>query len=92
MAKIAGMAGIAGGSVIGKTACPVRPSAGQYGTRRQRRRALAEIIEALEAMKAAEEACRDNTPENLQNSSQYEDTEAYIECFEEGIDTLKNIY
>ena len=63
-----------------------------FKTRRQRRKALAGLIYVLQAIKEGEEACRDNTPENLQNSSNYEDTEIYIECLDEALEILRYTY
>jgi len=68
------------------------PDSDIFHTRRGRRKALTTLIQVLHKIKEAEEIYRDNTPENLQNSAQYEDTENFIEAFEEAIEILTDTY
>jgi len=62
-----------------------------YKTRRQRRTAIKKIIVQLEEIKSFEERYRDNIPENLQGSINYETTEEYISMMEEAIELLSTI-
>jgi hypothetical protein len=59
-----------------------------YSTRRHRRTAIKTMIKELEQIRACEEKVRDNTPENLQESSAYEATEEAISMLDEVIDIL----
>ena len=67
-------------------------AAPDYTTRRQRRSAVKAIMKQLSAMKAREEASRDNTPVNFQDCEAYETTEDVISSLEEAIEVLKYIY
>jgi len=63
-----------------------------YSTRRQRRTAVRHFVKQMEEIKAAEEQCRDNIPENLQGSEVYDKAEEYISLLEDAIDQLESIY
>ena len=63
-----------------------------YSTRRKRRAAVHSFVKQLERVRDAEEQCRDNTPENLRESSVYEIADEYVTMLEEAIDTLNSIY
>lgn len=63
-----------------------------YKTKRQRRNAVKSIVENLEIIKCAEEQCKDNIPENLQNSANFETAEECVSSLEEAIDILNAIY
>ena len=65
-----------------------RKAAPDYSTRRQRRKAINEMIRELERILALEEGVLDRTPENLQASSSYEATEEAITTLENAIDIL----
>jgi hypothetical protein len=69
-----------------------RDPSGPYATRRLRRQALTRIIAALGEIVAAEERSRDNTPENLQNTSRFEATEEYINTLYETLALLEQVY
>jgi len=63
-----------------------------YATKRQRRAAVRSIAQQLELIKIAEEKCRDNTPESLQGSVNYENAEQSVSLLEEVIELLTAIY
>ena len=63
----------------------------QYTTLRRRRVAIRDIIRQLNCIKHAQERCRDNIPENLQNSSIFDTAESYISSIDEAIDILGSI-
>jgi hypothetical protein len=63
-----------------------------YPTRRQRRAALKSCTLQIDAIREAEERSRDNTPENLQGSANYEQADEYVSQLEEVVDLLSNIY
>ena len=65
-----------------------RKAAPNYSTRRHRRTAIKAIIKELEQIRACEERVRDRTPDNLQESSNFEATENAISALDEGIDIL----
>jgi len=72
-----------------------RPKAKQqpnYTTKRQRRAAMKKIVAQLQLIRDAEEQSRDNTPDNLQNSSNYEASGECIEALESAIDLLDSAY
>jgi len=69
-----------------------RKPVSDYSTRRKRRAALFSIVSALEQISQAEEAYRENMPENLQNSDAYDYTGYYIDLIDEAVDTLRSVY
>jgi len=75
----------------GNTVVNRRPLS-DYSTRRQRRTAVCSLIQQLEQIKAAEERCRDNTPENLQGSMVFESADQCVTLLDEAIDLLGSIY
>ena len=75
----------------GNTVVNRRPLS-DYSTRRRCRTAVRSLIQQLEQIKAAEERCRDNTPENLQGSHVFESADQYVTLLDEVIDLLSSIY
>ena len=67
-------------------------AADPVSTRRKRRKIVLALLCQLEQLRDAEERCRDNTPENLQSSAAYEDTEEIVSKFEEAIELIESIY
>ena len=63
-----------------------------YSTRRKRRAAINLMVGQLENIAAAEEAYRDNIPDNLLGSDLYEAAEEYICLLDEATDLLRSIY
>ena len=63
-----------------------------YATRKQRRRALADLICQMESLALAEECYRDNIPENLRGSVRYEEADQSVDTAYEAIDLLREIY
>jgi hypothetical protein len=61
-------------------------------TKRQRRNRAKYHIEGLELIKAAEEASRDNIPENLQNSVVFDNAENTISLLDEAIDLIVSAF
>jgi len=59
-----------------------------YSTRHRRNAAIQNIIKQLQSIKEYEERCRDNIPENLQNSVVYEEAESHIEWLDEVLEVL----
>jgi hypothetical protein len=66
-----------------------RKAAPDYATRRRRRTAVRAVVEQLERIKASEEKCRDNMPENFQSSDAYESYDDAISAIENAIDELR---
>jgi hypothetical protein len=66
--------------------------ASPLGTRRQRRRELAKLIERLELVLENERRYMDNIPENLQGSSVFEIAAQSVETLEEAVDILDSAY
>ena len=66
----------------------VKPAAVKIGTRPLRRKAVRGIIEALVAIRAAEERYQENIPESLQAGQAYEDAEEAIQQLDEAISAL----
>ena len=64
----------------------------EYTTRGKRRAAVRFFEQQLEKIVAAEEQCRDNTPENMQGSIVYEKADEYVSQLEEAIELLAAIY
>jgi len=62
-----------------------------YTTRRRRRAALKFIIEQLGQIRDSEERYRDNIPENLKNSTNYDTADQYVSWLDEAIETLCSI-
>jgi len=69
-----------------------RKPAPDYSTRRQRRSAVKCFVQQLEKVKDAEEQCRDNIPENLQDSVVYETADEYVSHLDEVIELMGSIY
>ena len=66
-----------------------RKAVPDYATRRRRRTAVRAMVEQLERIKASEEKCRDNTPENFQSSDVYDSYDDAISAIENAIDELR---
>ena len=62
------------------------------GTRQQRRKAVALALSILEDASLAESRYLDAIPENLRNSSRFENAEASVCAYEEAVHTLEGIY
>ena len=63
-----------------------------YSTRRQRRAAVLAIKRQMEQIRDAEERLRDNMPENLQGSANYEMADEYASLLNEAVELLDAIY
>lgn len=50
---------------------------------------LEQALNDLEAVQAEEENCRDSTPEGLQNTERYEQSEAACDCLAEAVEGLE---
>ena len=61
-------------------------------TKRQRRAAIKKILLQLQQIKYAEEISRDNIPENLQGSINFEAAEECINALEEALELLDSAY
>jgi len=59
-----------------------------YSTRRQRRKAIQDIIKQLELIKDCEEQYRDRIPENLRESMVYDRADELIFVLDDAIDLL----
>ena len=68
------------------------PATQDYSTRRKRKTAINHMVSQLECISAAEAACRDNIPLNLQNSDAYDTADSYIDLLDEAIDILGSVY
>jgi hypothetical protein len=75
-----------------QTSVRALPASNPYDTKRKRRKALKAIISQMELLMEAEEAYKENIPENLQNSKWYEAAEQSLMLMEETIDTMGDIY
>ena len=64
----------------------------EYATKRQRRAAVKSIMGQLVLIRDAQERCRDNIPENLQDSDIYEVADESVSMLDEAIDLLGSIY
>jgi len=64
----------------------------QVTTRQKRRKAIAFALEIIEDARDAEAAYLEAIPENLQNSSRYEDAQASVEALEEAAQALECAY
>jgi len=62
------------------------------GTRQQRRKAVALALSIVENARLAESRYLDAIPENLRNSSRFENAEASVCAYEEAIQVLEGIY
>jgi epoxyqueuosine reductase QueG len=71
---------------------PAKDPQTPYATRPQRRKALKEIIQKLEAIIAAEKRYVDNAPLNLQASFKYEEAEQTVAFLEEALDILADAF
>jgi hypothetical protein len=63
-----------------------------YDSKRQRRAAVKSITRQLGLIKEAEEQCRDNMPESLHGSVNYENAEQCVSSLEEIIELLESAY
>jgi hypothetical protein len=61
-------------------------------TRQQRRKAVALALSILENASLAESRYLDAIPENLRNSSRFENAEASVTAYEEAVQALEGIY
>ena len=64
----------------------------QFDTRQKRRKAVALAHEIVEYAKDGETDYLEAIPENLQNSSRYEDAEACVAALEEALRALEDAY
>jgi len=64
----------------------------QVDTRQKRRKAIALALEIIQDARDAEDDYLRAIPENLQNSSRYEDAEACVAALEEAIEALEDSY
>ena len=62
------------------------------GTRQQRRKAVAFALSVIEDAYLAESRYLDAIPENLRNSSRFENAEASVSAYEEAAQMLGDIY
>ena len=67
-------------------------AAPDYTTRRRRSVAVRSIVDQLDRIKAAEEKCRDNTPENFHSSDVYESYDDAISAIENAIENIKEFW
>lgn len=67
-------------------------AAPDYTTRRRRRTAINSIVAQLKQIKAFEEKCRDNTPENFQSNDIYDSYEGAISSIEDAVDNLDEFW
>ena len=61
-------------------------------TRQQRRKALDELVQKLEAIKEAESQYMENIPENLRNSIRYEAAAQSMQALQDAVDSLNEVY
>jgi hypothetical protein len=61
-------------------------------TRRQRRRATQRAISRLHAVRDAEEAYRDNIPQNLQSGDRYESADSAVALLDQAIELLEEAF
>jgi len=59
-----------------------------YSTRGKRRNAVRHFIEQIEAVRDAEDAYRENIPENLQGGQAYDNAAQTVSALDEGIEAL----
>jgi hypothetical protein len=95
--RTCGMSGVSMASEISRFmsashSTATKPVALKIGTRPERRRAVRQIVEALESIRAAEERYRDNIPENLQAGQAYENAENAVAGLEEAISVLEGAF
>ena len=67
-------------------------SKASVGTRQQRRKAVALALSIVEEASIAEAAYMDAIPENLRNSSRFENAETSVSAYEEAVQALESIY
>jgi hypothetical protein len=70
----------------------VKPAEADLTSRRKRRKLVAEITLQMERVLDAETESHENVPENLRNSSAYEDDEDRIKTLGEVVEQLGMIY
>jgi hypothetical protein len=63
-----------------------------FTTRRKRRLTVKKMVAQMEQLIAAEEAYKENIPENLQGAKWYEAAEQSLEYMQEALDLLESIY
>ena len=71
---------------------PSHRASNPYETRPKRRKALAALIEQVEAIMAAEEDYKERIPENFQNSHHYSAAEESVEALGEALSFLTEAY
>ena len=62
-----------------------------YSTRRRRRTAIGIIVRELMKIRASEEVSRDNMPENLQGSLNFEKADEIVSLIDDAIENLESI-
>ena len=70
----------------------VRKPQAVYDTRRQRRQCVKRILLQLKAIKDAEEAFKENIPDNLRGAHHNENADIAIEAIDEAIGLLESAY
>jgi len=68
------------------------PKKPQVDTRQKRRKAIALALEIVKDARDAEAAYLEAIPDNLQNSSRYENAEACVSALEEAVRALEDAY
>ena len=74
---------------------PIKPrgtDAEPYGTRGKRRKAAGLLLEQLKAICDAEEAYRENIPENLQGSVRYANAEKAVGLLADAIEAMEDAF
>ena len=67
-----------------------KPTA-DLSTKRQRRAAVAKVIQRLERIKTAQECCQSRMPESLQNSDAFESANQWISALDDAIEILASL-
>ena len=73
-------------------ALPKSPKRPSYNERRQRRKAVADVLAQLVEIRNAEENYKENIPENLKTSSRYESAEHAVDALGEAIELLESAF
>ena len=63
-----------------------------YSTRRKRKAAAQKCFKILEQLRDVEETSRDNIPENLQGSVNYERADATLQALDEALEKITEAY
>jgi len=71
---------------------PKKRSNKGYTGRGSRRKSVAAIINQLEMIRDAEDAYKENMPENLKNSSRHEGAEQAVGALDEAIEILMEVF